>query len=187
MKDRAGIVWRTSAIGTIRALRKARADGGGAAAGKLFKLHLVGHSFGGRLVTSAANALNGSKAAIPEAVDSMTLLEAAYSHNGLAQNWDAAKPGSNGAFRGVVDQVKVRGPIIITHSSHVFPMGTAYPMASRLRNQVADALIGGRTISLEGWGEMGHSIRRRWLGMLLWGRRLMGRLIRLRPRGIVGF
>jgi len=153
MKDRAGIVGRTGAVGTIRALRKARADVG--AKGVPLKLHLVGHSFGGRLVTSAANALNGGKAAIPEAVDSMTLLEAAYSHNGLAQNWDPATPGSNGAFRSVVEQVKVKGPILITHSSHDFPVGTAYPLASRLRNQVADALVGGPDDKFGGMGRNG--------------------------------
>jgi hypothetical protein len=152
MKDRAGIVGRTGAVATIRALRKGRSD----ANTPLGKLHLVGHSFGARLVTSAANSLTGSKATpVAEAVDSMTLLEAAYSHNGLALDWDPTKPGSNGAFRSILDQTKVKGPILITHSSHDFPVGTAYPIASRLRNQVAEALIGGPDDKYGGMGRNG--------------------------------
>jgi hypothetical protein len=152
MKDRAGIVGRTGAVATIRAMRKGRSDANAAP----LKLHLVGHSFGARLVTSAANSLIGSKATpVAEVVDSMTLLEAAYSHNGLAQNWDPANPDSNGAFRSIVDQIKVKGPIIITHSSHDFPVGTAYPIASRLRNDVAAGLIGGPDDKYGGMGRNG--------------------------------
>jgi pimeloyl-ACP methyl ester carboxylesterase len=148
MKDRAGIVGRTGAVGTVRALLKSRAP---AAAPKV---HLVGHSFGGRLVTSAANSLNGSTGATaPESVDSMMLLEAAYSHNGLAVNWDGK--GSDGGFRSVIAQVKVKGPILISHSSHDFPVGTAYPIASRLRGQVADSLIGGPDDIYGGMGRNG--------------------------------
>jgi pimeloyl-ACP methyl ester carboxylesterase len=148
MKDRAGIVGRTGVVGTIRALLKCRAPATPP------RIHLVGHSFGGRLVTAAANAINGSTAAVtPESVDSMTLLEAAYSHNGLAINWDGK--GSDGAFRSVIAQVKVKGPILISHSSHDFPVGTAYPLASRLRGQVADALVGGPNDIYGGMGRNG--------------------------------
>jgi pimeloyl-ACP methyl ester carboxylesterase len=148
MKDRAGIVGRTGAVGTVRALLKSRAPAGAP------KVHLVGHSFGGRLVTSAANSLNGSTAAAaPESVDSMMLLEAAYSHNGLAVNWDGK--GSDGGFRSVIAQVKVKGPILISHSSHDFPVGTAYPIASRLHGQVADSLIGGPNDIYGGMGRNG--------------------------------
>lgn len=152
MKDRAGIVGRTGAVATLRAMRKARPTTNAVP----LKLHLVGHSFGGRLVTSAANSLAGRTATpVAEVVDSMTLLEAAYSHNGLARNWDPANPGSNGGFRGIMDDIKVKGPIIITHSSHDFPVGTAYPIASRLRNQVADGLVGGPDDKYGGMGRNG--------------------------------
>jgi xanthosine utilization system XapX-like protein len=147
MKDRAGIVGRTGVVGTIRSLLKCRSPGAPP------KIHLVGHSFGGRLVTAAANTLNGSAVSAPETVDSMMLLEAAYSHNGMASNWDGK--GGDGAFRSVIAQVKVKGPIIISHSSHDFPVGIAYPLASRLRGQVADALIGGANDIYGGMGRNG--------------------------------
>ncbi len=147
MKDRAGIVGRTGAVGTIRAMRNCRAPSNGP------KIHLVGHSFGGRLVTAAANALNGNGGAPAEFVDSMTLLEAAYSHNGMGKNWDGN--GTDGAFRSVITQVKVKGPIIISHSSHDFPVGTAYPIASRLRGQAGEALIGGPNDIYGGMGRNG--------------------------------
>jgi hypothetical protein len=150
MKDRSGIVGRTGAVATVRAIRAVRA------VGSPLKIHLVGHSFGARLVTAAANSLNGNAAgANPEFVDSMTLLEAAYSHNGLAQDWDSSNPGTNGAFRSVVASAKVGGPIIISHSSHDFPVGVAYPLASRLRNQVGQALIGGPDDKYGGMGRNG--------------------------------
>jgi pimeloyl-ACP methyl ester carboxylesterase len=150
MKDRAGIVGRTGAVATIRAVRAGRAGG------STLKIHLVGHSFGGRLVTSAANSLNGNApGATIEFVDSMTLLEAAYSHNGLAKDWDPTLPNPDGAFRSVVTNVKVKGPIIISHSSHDFPVGVAYPLASRLMNQVASALIGGPNDKYGGMGRNG--------------------------------
>jgi hypothetical protein len=141
MKDRAGIVGRTGAAATVKRLRGSRAVNPPA-------VHLIGHSFGGRLVTAAANALP------PDAVvQSMSLLEAAYSHNGLAKNWDGA--GNDGAFRGVIDGKKVAGPIVITHSSHDFPVGVAYPLASRLANDAAAAIFGGPNDKYGGMGRNG--------------------------------
>lgn len=148
MKDRAGIVGRTGVVATLRALLTCRP-----ARTPRLRIHLVGHSFGGRLVTAAANALNGSAAPSPEYVDSMFLLEAAYSHNGLAQNWDGS--GSDGAFRSIISSVKVKGPILISHSAHDLPVGIAYPIASRLRGQVANALIGGPNDIYGGMGRNG--------------------------------
>lgn len=148
MKDRAGIVGRTGVVQTLRALLKARAAPP--------RIHIVGHSFGARVVTSAANALNG--AATNESVDSMSLLQGAYSHNGLSQNWDGQNHA--GGFRSVISQTKVRGPILISHSVHDFPVGTAYPLASRLRGQTADALVGGPDDIYGGMGRNGaqHTI-----------------------------
>ena len=73
MKERAGVVGQG---GVSQLIRKIRAQSPN------LKIHLVGHSFGGRLVTAAALGADG-QAAIK--LDSMTLLQAAFSHNGFAQ------------------------------------------------------------------------------------------------------
>lgn len=143
MKDRAGAIGRTGTVNTIRKFRRARPND------PPLRVHLVGHSFGGRLVTAAANALNGGSGF--ETVDSMTLLEAAYSHNGLAANWDGK--GANGSFRSIMTSNKVTGPIIISHSCHDWPVGIAYPIASRLMNQVAEEFGGPNDI----YGGMGRN------------------------------
>jgi hypothetical protein len=137
MKDRAGVVGRGGVVKTLAAIAAAR---------PAIKIHLIGHSFGGRLVTAAANAL-----AAGSAVESMLLCEAAYSHNGLAQRWDGTNDGS---FRGVVAQRKVRRAIGITHSAHDWPVGIAYPLASRILNQVAQA-FGGPDDKFGGMGRNG--------------------------------
>jgi hypothetical protein len=123
MKDRAGMVGRTGVLQTIRDVR---------AAAPSLRIHLFGHSFGGRLVTAAANALT-----TPKTIATLLLLEAAYSHNGLGQNWDGN--GNDGAFRLVISRPEVGGNTLITHSVHDTAVGIAYPLASRIMNQVASA------------------------------------------------
>jgi pimeloyl-ACP methyl ester carboxylesterase len=66
-------------------------------------IHLLGHSFGGRVVTAAAANSTTRR------IRSMTLLQAAFSHNGFSKK-------RNGFFRAVVEQKRVAGPILITHS-----------------------------------------------------------------------
>jgi pimeloyl-ACP methyl ester carboxylesterase len=138
MKDRAGIVGRTGVRQTILDLQ---------AAVPRVRVHLIGHSFGGRLVTAAANSL-----ATPRSISTMLLLEAAYSHNGLAQNWDGQ--GNDGAFRSVAATPKIAGITLITRSVNDTAVGIAYPLASRILNQVA-AAIGGPDDRFGGMGRNG--------------------------------
>ncbi len=142
MKDRAGIVGRTGVSTTLvkvvacnTQLQNPR------------KVHVIGNSFGGRVVTAAANALpTGTK------LSSMLLLEAAYSHDGMAKNWD----GNNhdGAFRAVLSEPKIAGPVLITHSVHDTAVGIAYPLASRILDQTA-AAIGDANDKYGGMGRNG--------------------------------
>jgi hypothetical protein len=46
----------------------------------------------------------------------------------------------NGFFRKVVDDQRVKGPILVTHTKNDKAVGVAYPIASRLAGQVAAAL-----------------------------------------------
>jgi hypothetical protein len=138
MKDRAGIIGRD---GLNPFLDRIQANVRPAVA-----FHLVGHSFGGRLVTATINGPHRLR------VQSLLLLQAAYSHNGLARNFDGK--GADGFFHAVVTDRKVTGPILITHSKHDRAVGLAYPLASRLNGQNA-AAIGDRNDPYGGMGANG--------------------------------
>lgn len=84
------------------------------------RVHLVGHSLGGRAVTACARGLLSDPLV---QVDSMMLLQAAYSHFGLSQG-GAAHP--RGFFRDIIERKVVRGPILATHSEHDSVVGFAY-------------------------------------------------------------
>lgn len=102
------------------------------------QIHLAGHSFGGRLVTAAANALPANASA---ALATLTLLQAAFSHYGFADDWDSSQPGGQpGLFRSVIADKKVTGPILITHTGNDLAVGIAYAIASRIAGQVAAAV-----------------------------------------------
>jgi pimeloyl-ACP methyl ester carboxylesterase len=125
MKARAGTVGTN---GLNRVLRELKA-------GKpALKIHLVGHSFGGRLVAAAAHGPD-NQPAVP--VNSISLLQAAFSHNAFATKFDTT---NDGLFRKVVTEGKVTGPIIVTHTRNDRAVGLAYPIASRLASQKASAL-----------------------------------------------
>ena len=108
MKARAGTVGENGVAKMIDAL-----------APKAQRIHLVGHSFGGRVV--AATAANSSN----DKIKSMTLLQTAFSHNGFSKSM-------NGFFRTVVDKNRVKGPILVTHTKNDKAVGIAYPLASRI-------------------------------------------------------
>ncbi|MEO8595707.1 MAG: hypothetical protein ABI759_20475 [Candidatus Solibacter sp.] len=83
------------------------------------KIHLIGHSFGGRVVTSTAANSTTDK------IRSMSLLQTAFSHNGFSLS-------QGGFFRAVVDGHRVHGPILVTHTKNDKAVGVAYPLASRI-------------------------------------------------------
>jgi hypothetical protein len=68
----------------------------------------------------------------------MTLLQAAFSHNGFSGDYDGK--GSAGFFRKVVAEGRVNGPVLISHSDKDTAVGIAYPLASRINGEQAAAL-----------------------------------------------
>ncbi|MBA3812074.1 MAG: hypothetical protein H0X27_10635 [Caulobacteraceae bacterium] len=96
------------------------------------RLHLIGHSFGGRLVTSAAAAF---PAPTHLALQSLTLLQAAFSHNALCASFGG---GQVGAYPKVIG--KVAGPISTTHTHNDSACTIAYALASRLVRDNAQAI-----------------------------------------------
>ncbi|MFC4330540.1 serine-threonine protein kinase [Streptomyces andamanensis] len=114
------------------------------------RIHLVGHSFGGRLVSFA---LRGLPARV-RAVKSVTLLQGAFSHYAFAARLPG-DPRTGGVLQG--QEHRVDGPVVCCHSSHDTALGTFYPLASRLSGDDRSvlgvdigALLGPR------WGALGH-------------------------------
>ncbi|MCA1659347.1 MAG: S8 family peptidase, partial [Verrucomicrobiaceae bacterium] len=113
MKRRAGTVGRNGVGPMLDRL-----------ADKVQRIHLVGHSFGGRVVTAAAAGSRNEK------LHSMSLLQTAFSHNGFSRSM-------KGFFRDVVDRKRVKGPVLITHTPNDRAVGVAYPTASRLNRDAS--------------------------------------------------
>ena len=126
MKERAGLVGRNGAYAVIRAIQDKNQD---------VKVHLIGHSFGGRVVTAAALGPDGGTPIKPS---TMTLLQTAFSHYGFAENYDG--DGTDGLFRPVTKEGRIAGPVLITYTKNDQAVGTAYPIASRLAGQAGAAL-----------------------------------------------
>jgi hypothetical protein len=95
------------------------------------RIHLVGHSFGGRLVTAVAA---GADDQTVLRVNSLSLLQAAFSHYGFAHKWNDKE---DGAFRRVVTKQVISGAIIATCTANDNAVGIAYPIASLVGGQVA--------------------------------------------------
>jgi hypothetical protein len=142
MKERAGQIGQHGLNQVVRQIRKQS---------PAIKLHLIGHSFGGRLVSAAAAGGEG-----PEAVplSTLTLLQAAFSHYGFAQQYDGAK---DGFFRKAVSEQRISGPILITHTDNDKAVGLAYPLASMVAKQVG-ARLGDRHDKYGGIGRNGALI-----------------------------
>jgi len=111
------------------------------------RVHLVGHSLGGRLVTACCKTL-AQQGAAP--IDSLALLEAAFSHFGFSPDAGSGQPGF---FRQVIENRIVRGPIISTFSKQDAVVGTAYAVASLLSRDSLEA-IGD---AADTYGGIGHN------------------------------
>ena len=112
------------------------------------KLHLIGHSFGGRLVTAATA---GPDAQTPVTVDTLALLQTAFSHYGFAEHYDGK---NDGYFRKVVTKKAVKGPTVISYTKNDLAVGKAYPLASLIAGQVA-ADLGDKNDKYGGLGRNG--------------------------------
>ncbi|MFE1801678.1 MULTISPECIES: serine-threonine protein kinase [unclassified Streptomyces] len=117
------------------------------------RVHLVGHSFGGRLVSFA---LRGLPKGV-RTVKSVTLLQAAFSHYAFSARLPHDVRDS-GVLHGQQDRID--GPLVCCFSRFDSALGTIYPLASRTAGDdraAADLslpplprLLGAR------WGALGH-------------------------------
>lgn len=98
------------------------------------RLHLVGHSFGARLVTAATSRMQTVRP------HSLTLVQGAFSHNALGVGVPRSGGTIDGTFRNVVAEAKA-GRVVITHTWNDHAVGLAYALASRASNTVASGLM----------------------------------------------
>ncbi|MFJ7076681.1 serine-threonine protein kinase [Streptomyces sp. NPDC098781] len=114
------------------------------------RVHLVGHSFGARLVSFALRGL-------PEGVrtvKSVTLLQGAFSHYAFASRLPHdARAG--GVLEG--QHNRIDGPLVCCYSRHDSALSTMYPLASRMAGDARGITAPdvGRMLG-DKWGAMGH-------------------------------
>jgi hypothetical protein len=140
MKERAGVVGRTGLAPLINRLHET-APGIG--------IHLLGHSFGARLVSYSLTGLPDSQVGSKSPIKSLFLLQGAFSHFTFAEALPFDK-NRKGELVGMASRVD--GPLLTTHSLKDLAVGTAYPLASVVAGQDA----ADQTDTLFRWGAMGH-------------------------------
>jgi hypothetical protein len=135
MKHRAGTVGQQGLAPYLSALMADQPQ---------LRIHLVGHSFGARLVSYVLPGLGSN-----QTIASLTLLQGAFSHYAFA----SALPhdGSrSGALVGM--NARVAGPLVVCYSSHDLAVGYFYPLASMAAHEDASGL----SDFAVRWGGMGH-------------------------------
>lgn len=110
------------------------------------RVHLIGHSFGARVVSFALAGLPDSQ---PSPIKSVTLLEGAYSRFAFTDPLPF-RPGA-GALAGRL--ARIDGPMAVCYSSHDKALGIFYPLASA----AADDDAAGADDPLARWRAMGSS------------------------------
>jgi serine protease AprX len=137
MKKRAGKVGQIGLGPLLGRLARVQPD---------LNIHLLGHSFGARLVSFALTGLPNN-AASP--VKSIFLLQGAFSHFAFTASLPQ-DPARSGAL--AEKQRRVAGPIAVTHTQYDTAVGTWYPLACMPAGDDAAALDD----VLYTWGAMGH-------------------------------
>ncbi|MFD9073050.1 serine-threonine protein kinase, partial [Streptomyces lasiicapitis] len=134
MKRRAGAIGQLGLGATLGLLARDVPD---------IRVHLVGHSFGARLV---AYGLRGMPAGV-RCVKSATLLQGAFSHYAFSARLPHDR-SRGGALHGV--QRRVDGPLMCCYSRHDDALGKFYPLASKLAGD-SSSFLG----LWERWGALG--------------------------------
>ncbi|MEW2138712.1 serine-threonine protein kinase [Streptomyces sp. NPDC005409] len=135
MKKRAGVVGERG-LGPVLAEIAARRPA--------LRFHLIGHSFGARVVSFSLRAVPAGA----RYVKSVTLLQGAFSHYAFADRLPHDER-NGGALRGL--HGRVDGPVVACHSPHDSALRVFYPLAARMAGDSA-GLLGFD----ERWGAVGH-------------------------------
>jgi hypothetical protein len=140
MKERAGVVGRQGLgkmIGELSAQMPS------------LRVHLLGHSFGARLVSFTLAGLPSTARGAASPVKSLTLLQGAFSHFAFSPSLPQA-PARGGALSGMAQRVD--GPLLVSFTTADTAIGIFYPWASIAAGTDASN-IGD---PLYPWGAMGN-------------------------------
>jgi hypothetical protein len=113
------------------------------------RIHLLGHSFGARLVAFSLAGIPEEALTPSSPVKSLFLMQGAFSHFAFAGALPFDKQ-RGGALKGMASRVD--GPLLTTFSEHDMAVGTGYPLASIAYRDDA-AAAGDATYR---WQAMGH-------------------------------
>jgi len=113
MKQRAGVVGQRGLGPLVGRLRAAAPD---------LRVHLVGHSFGARLVSYALSGLPAETLQPSSPVKSVLLLQGAFSHFAFADRLPH-DPDRSGGLAGMA--ARVEGPLLVSHSRHDSAVGAS--------------------------------------------------------------
>jgi hypothetical protein len=140
MKRRAGVVGRDGLGPLLGRIHGIHPD---------LRIHLIGHSFGARLVSFALLGLPSTALHPVSAVKSLLLIQGAFSHFAFAKALPH-DPARGGALAGMAERVD--GPLVATYSIHDSAVGNLYPAASLVVGDDAAAVED----LLYRWGAIGH-------------------------------
>jgi hypothetical protein len=113
------------------------------------RIHLIGHSFGARLVSYTLAGLPATQTGSDSPVKSLTLIQGAFSHFTFASSL-MFDPSRGGGLAG--DGNRVDGPLLATFSAADRAVGWWYPAASMLAGQDSESA----SDLVYRWGGMGH-------------------------------
>ena len=113
------------------------------------RIHLMGHSFGARLVSYTLAGLPANRTGSASPVKSLTLIQGAFSHFTFASSL-MFDPSRAGGLAG--DGRRVDGPLLATFSAADRAVGWWYPAASMLAGQDSESAAD----LVFRWGAMGH-------------------------------
>ena len=113
------------------------------------RIHLMGHSFGARLVAYSLAGLRDDQTGTASPVKSLTLIQGAFSHFTFASSL-MFDPSRSGGLAGYTNRVD--GPLLATFSSADRAVGWWYPTASLLAGQDSESAED----PTYRWGAMGH-------------------------------
>jgi pimeloyl-ACP methyl ester carboxylesterase len=124
MKQRAGVVGGAGVYELVKRIRDAGGD--------QVRIHLIGHSFGGKLVSAAATGVNNAP---PNVVDSVFLLQGAFSHFAFstaaqitAAGIETTSPGVYARLLARTGQPALRGALVAMFSSEDSKNKILYPV-----------------------------------------------------------